>query len=113
MPHLCSGYSKNNPYDPTKPQLTKEGTGVLHYCGDQPCSWYEFAQAIFEEAKLMGFVTPRLIQSIEASAYPPPAARPAYSVLDCYRMEFNYVIAPSDWRLGIQSSLRNLGQKHN
>ena len=93
--------------------LQKEFTGVLHYCGDQPCSWYEFAQAIFEEAKLMGFVTPRLIQSIEASAYPTPAARPAYSVLDCYRIELNYGIAPSDWRLGIQSSLRNLGQKHN
>ena len=92
-------------------KLQKKFTGVLHYCGDQPCSWYEFAQAIFEEAKLMGFVTPKLIQSIEASAYPTPAARPAYSVLDCYRIKINYGISPSNWRLGIKSSLRNLEQK--
>ena len=31
------------------PQLnSRKDNGIYHYCGDQPCSWYDFANAIFE-----------------------------------------------------------------
>ncbi len=30
---------------------------IYHYCGDEPCSWYEFARAIFLEAEVQGLKT--------------------------------------------------------
>jgi dTDP-4-dehydrorhamnose reductase len=83
-------------------------SGTFHYCGDQPCSWYDFARAIFEEAELIGIETPKLVYPIDARAYPTAATRPGYSVLDCSRFEDQFKILPSDWRLGIQSCFRKL-----
>jgi len=83
-------------------------SGVLHYCGDSPVSWFEFAQEIFSEARKLGLKTPSLLHSIETSAYPTPAARPAYSVLDCSKITANFGIHSSDWRQGIRLVLGNL-----
>ena len=27
--------------------LKGSSSGIYHYCGDEPCSWYDFARAIF------------------------------------------------------------------
>jgi dTDP-4-dehydrorhamnose reductase len=81
---------------------------VLHYCGDSPVSWFEFAEEIFSEARKLGLKTPSLLHSIETSAYPTPAARPAYSVLDCSKITANFGIDSSDWRQGIRLVLGNL-----
>ena len=83
-------------------------SGVLHYCGDSPVSWFEFAQEIFSEARKLGLKTPSLLHSIETSAYPTPAARPAYSVLDCSKITADFGIHSSDWRQGIRLVLGNL-----
>lgn len=83
-------------------------SGILHYCGDLPVSWFEFAQEIFSEARKLGLKTPSLLHSIETSAYPTPAARPAYSVLDCSKITANFAIHSSDWRQGIRQVLDKL-----
>ena len=88
--------------------LEKTRSGVYHYCGSLACSWYEFAKVIFEEAELLGIETPNMIHSIGTSAYPTPAVRPAYSVLDCSQVEDKFRVLRSDWRSGIQSSLKKL-----
>jgi dTDP-4-dehydrorhamnose reductase len=33
-------------------ELKGSSSGIYHYCGDEPCSWYEFARAIFLEAEV-------------------------------------------------------------
>jgi len=51
--------------------------GIYHVTNSGHCSWYEFAQAIFEEAGISVRTLPLLSQE-----YPQAAARPAYSVLE-------------------------------
>ena len=59
-------------------QLVETGRyGLYHITNNGECSWYQFAQAIFELAGLQ----PRLLETTSA-AYGARANRPAYSVLD-------------------------------
>jgi dTDP-4-dehydrorhamnose reductase len=83
-------------------------SGIFHYCGDNACSWYEFAQAIFAEAKTFGLKTPSRINSIDSTKYPTRAMRPAYSVLACSKIDNTFGIAPSSWRDGIKSVLEKV-----
>ncbi len=60
-----------------------EARGVLHFSNAGAASWYDFAQAIAEEAVAAGVLaaSPPVIP-IPTADYPTPAARPSYSVLD-------------------------------
>jgi dTDP-4-dehydrorhamnose reductase len=84
------------------PQLnSRKDNGIYHYCGDQPCSWYDFANAIFDQAKTNNLKIPSKINSIETSAYPTPAKRPAFSVLSCSKIENDFGVHASNWHDGI------------
>ena len=83
-------------------------SGVYHYGGDHPCSWYEFALAIFLEAKKMGLKTPQLVHSIGSSAYPTRAVRPFYSVLDCRKINDFFGVNTSDWGFGVKDVIGKL-----
>ena len=82
--------------------LEGSSSGIYHYCGDEPCSWYDFARAIFLEAGMHGLKTPSYVKSIKTSDYPTPAIRPAYSVLDCSKIESFFDVNRSNWREGIK-----------
>lgn len=73
--------------------------GHYHFCGYEEASWFEFAETIFEVANTTGVLerSPSLTP-ISTSDYPTPAARPAYSVLDCSKISGVYDIEPSDWK---------------
>lgn len=88
--------------------LEKITSGIFHYCGDQSCSWYEFAETIFKEARSLNMKTPANINAIKTLDYPTLATRPVYSILDCTQIENIFGIKPSDWKLGIKSALRKL-----
>ena len=81
----------------------RSASGIYHYCGNQLCSWYEFARVIFEEARMSGLKTPDLINSIRTSDYPKAAVRPRYSALDCHKIKNTFGIKTSDWRLGVKN----------
>jgi len=51
--------------------------GLYHYSNEGQTSWYGFAKAIFEGSNLKIKTTP-----IKTEAYPTPAKRPVYSVMD-------------------------------
>lgn len=89
------------------PSLSSKISGghIFHYCGGQACSWYEFAKAIFAEAKIFGLKTPNCINSIDTVEYLTPAIRPSYSVLECSKINNTFGIAPSNWRNGIKCVL--------
>ena len=90
-------------------QLNEESSasGTFHYCGDQLCSWYEFAGVIFEEARISGLQTPGLIHSIQTSDYPTAAERPGYSALDCHKIRNTFGVNTSDWKLGVKNVVSN------
>jgi dTDP-4-dehydrorhamnose reductase len=93
------------------PQLnSRENNGIYHYCGDQPCSWYEFANVIFDQAMSNNLKIPSIVNSIETSAYPTPAKRPAFSVLDCSKIENECGVLASNWQEGIRQVIRKLEQ---
>jgi len=58
-------------------------TGIHHHTDAGVASWYDFAQAIAEDAHAAGLLEamPRVIP-ITTEEYPTPARRPAFSVLD-------------------------------
>ena len=88
--------------------LQKSSSAIYHYCGDEPCSWYEFSRAIFLEAELYGLKTPSNVKSITTADYPTPAIRPAYSVLDCTKIERTFPVIRSSWRDGIKTVIDRL-----
>ncbi len=51
--------------------------GIFHYSNEGLASWYDFAQAIFRLAR-----KPIHLKAIRTEAYPTPAKRPVFSLLD-------------------------------
>jgi dTDP-4-dehydrorhamnose reductase len=74
-------------------------TGVLHVAGAGQCSWYELAEATFEEAG-----TGTVAQPVTTAEFPRPAMRPAWSVLRSTRPDAP-VLPP--WREGLSTYLRS------
>ncbi len=68
-----------------------DATGIVHVAdatGPQGISWHDFAVAIHAGASARGLpLQAKSIEAIATSAYPTPAVRPAWSVLDCSRCE--------------------------
>jgi dTDP-4-dehydrorhamnose reductase len=94
------------------PQLSREQsqksplTGTYHFTNSGVASWYDFAVAIFEEAKPLGF--PMIVQRIvpiTTSEYPTPAQRPAYSVLSGEKISAVLGNHPPHWRQGLKKML--------
>jgi dTDP-4-dehydrorhamnose reductase len=77
--------------------------GIYHYCNEGVISWYDFAMAIKELANLSCKVIP-----IPTSAYPTPARRPAYSVLDTKKIQTQFSIQPRNWKESLAVCLRRL-----
>ena len=91
------------------PQLnSRKDNGLYHYCGDQPCSWYDFANAIFDQAMTNNLKIQSIVNSIETSAYPTPAKRPAFSVLDCSKIKNDFGVHASNWLDGVGQVINKL-----
>ena len=62
--------------------------GIYHYTNSGEATWYEFAQAIHAALQVQEPVTPLAhIEPTDTAGFPTPAKRPAYSVLDCAKIE--------------------------
>ena len=77
--------------------------GLYHYSNEGVASWYDFAKAIFEGSNLKIKTTP-----IKTEAYPTPAKRPVYSVMDKTKIKKTHNIKISHWREPINTSLKYL-----
>lgn len=71
--------------------------GIHHIAGGGECSWYEFAQEIFEQAGVVCQV-----MSMTTDELSRPAPRPPYSVLETERSQAIYL---PDWTEGLASYL--------
>ena len=57
--------------------------GIYHWSDQGAASWYDFACEIQKQAYELGLIDRKIpIHAIRTEAYPTPAKRPAYSVLD-------------------------------
>jgi dTDP-4-dehydrorhamnose reductase len=75
--------------------------GIYHYSDEGVCSWYDFAEAVVEEAKLSCKVIP-----IRSSEFNSAAKRPSYSVLDKSKIKENYNIEIQHWRTNLKSCIK-------
>jgi len=74
--------------------------GTYHVSNSGSCSWYEFAQAIFEEAGMKVELAP-----VDSSRFIRPAQRPAYSVLRHQSLSENGFPPMRNWREGLKEFL--------
>ena len=80
--------------------------GVMHYSDSGVASWYDFAVAIMDEAIAIGLLDqPVDIIPIPSSAYPTPAKRPHYSVLDKSDTIEALGYTPPHWRTSLRDVL--------
>jgi dTDP-4-dehydrorhamnose reductase len=86
---------------------THDVFGTFHYAGRGPTTWFEFARRIFAEARRHGMPSPE-VEPIASQAYPTPARRPAYSVLDCDKIGAVHGIVPPSWQDGLAACIANL-----
>ena len=89
-------------------------TGIYHWSDAGVCSWYDFAVAIQEEGESQGLLNRCVpVTPIAASAYPTPARRPAYSVLDKSATWSDLAIRGVHWRVQLRAMLEQLQEsKH-
>jgi len=78
---------------------------IYHYSNEGVCSWYDFAHAIFDIAKLNCHVNP-----IETKDYPTPAKRPHYSVPNKAKIAQVPSLETPYWRDALQHCLKELKQ---
>lgn len=88
-----------------------ELSGTYHLTASGETTWHGFAEAIFAEAEACGLLTriPR-VEAIETSAFPTPAKRPAYSVLDNASFVDTFGMTLPDWRDGLRETIRSIAR---
>jgi dTDP-4-dehydrorhamnose reductase len=88
--------------------LDRDVRGLHHWTDSGAISWYDFAQAIQEEALVLGLLARRVpIHPIRSAEYPTPATRPHYSVLDCSGLARAIGHVPPYWRDNLRQMLKN------
>ena len=70
--------------------------GIYNFSNEGVCSWYDFANEIFRQKGVSIDLKP-----IPTSAYPTPAKRPAYSVLDKTKIKKTFDIEISEWQTSL------------
>jgi dTDP-4-dehydrorhamnose reductase len=73
---------------------------IFHYANEGVTTWCGFAKEIMKIAQL-----PCTVKPITTAAYPTPATRPAYSVLDLSKIKKQFDIIIPDWRESLQREL--------
>jgi dTDP-4-dehydrorhamnose reductase len=87
----------------------KGDSSILHFTDAGVASWYDFAVAIYEEARTIDLVTkPVQVVPIPSDEYPTAARRPAFSVLDTRDTLRRLGIVPVHWRIMLREVLQEL-----
>jgi dTDP-4-dehydrorhamnose reductase len=85
------------------PEISKFN-GEYHLAAGGQSNWHEFASRIIEwmpEAERKC----RVVEKITTAEYPTPAKRPAYSVLDCGKLQKTFGLRLPDWETSLRQVL--------
>lgn len=86
-----------------------EVSGIFHWTDAGVASWYDFAVAIQEISLGLGLLENEIsIKPLPTSAYPTPAKRPPFSVLDKSAAEEVSGIQCTHWRSALKEMLVNV-----
>ena len=84
-------------------QPTIDNFGIYNFSNEGQCSWYDFANEIFHQKGIKIDLKP-----IPTSAYPTPAKRPAYSVLDKTKIKSTFDIEINEWQTSLATCINQL-----
>lgn len=87
----------------------QQALGTYHMTSADPCSWFDFATAIFAQARAAGIIdrSPTLLP-IASSQYPTPAQRPDWSVLDNSKLALVFGLTAPPWQHGLRDVIAQL-----
>lgn len=77
--------------------------GIYNFSNEGQCSWFDFAQKIFEYNHIQIDLKP-----IPTTAYPTPAKRPAYSVLDKSKIKSIFGLTINAWEDSLKRSISSI-----
>src|SRR5690606_23581267 len=84
-----------------------EKYGIYHASNTGECTWFEFAKAIFDEAKrIFDEEYPVRVEPCTTEEFPRPAPRPRNSVMEHLAIRTNGLRDLRPWREGLQAFLR-------
>ncbi len=89
--------------------IKREARGIFHYTNEGQASWYDFACAIVDEARIAGFkLVVEEVIPISTDEYPTLALRPKYSVLDKSKIRPLLDQPIPQWRTSLKKMLEEL-----
>ncbi|MEO2207440.1 dTDP-4-dehydrorhamnose reductase [Paenibacillus pabuli] len=94
--------------------MSTEKYGVYHASNSGACTWYEFTQAIFEEAQSFpGFHIQAEVDPCATDQFPRPAPRPRNSVMEHLSIRTNGLNDLRPWREGLRDFLKEIHIEKN
>jgi dTDP-4-dehydrorhamnose reductase len=86
-----------------------DGPRILHWSDAGAASWYDFAVAIGELGVAAGLLERAAeVRPLSTAAYPTPAQRPSYSLLDCSSSRLALALDPVHWGAALAEVLKGL-----
>jgi dTDP-4-dehydrorhamnose reductase len=86
-----------------------DGPRILHWSDAGAASWYDFAVAIGELGVAAGLLERAAeVRPLSTAAYPTPAQRPSYSLLDCTSSRAALGLEPLYWRAALAQILERV-----
>ena len=82
--------------------------GIYHATCQQQTTWFDFANAICEEAALLGKPLATSFVAAKTAELAAAAPRPAMSVLDCNMLRLRGLLRIPTWREALRGYLREL-----
>ncbi|MDO4896670.1 MAG: dTDP-4-dehydrorhamnose reductase [Moraxella sp.] len=106
--HILQTYQHSSNFD-------KNGfIGHYHLAPSGYCSWYDYAQFIFNTARKLNIeLKVNMVNPIPTSDYPTPAKRPLNSRLNCDKLKTQFNISLPHWQFGVEQVLKTLTQSEN
>ena len=83
--------------------ISASNYGIYNFSNQGQCSWYDFAKEIFHQKGVSIVLKP-----IPTSAYPTPAKRPAYSVLDKTKIKRTFGVEIKEWQTSLATCINQL-----
>ncbi|WP_163882588.1 dTDP-4-dehydrorhamnose reductase [Paenibacillus favisporus] len=85
-----------------------EKYGIYHASNSGDCTWFEFTQAIFEEASKIGILIKSELEPCTTAQFPRPAPRPENSVMEHLSIRTNGLTDLRPWREGLIDFLKQI-----
>lgn len=89
-------------------KINNDAFGTYHYSNEGIASWFDFATAIFKVSGKKIKTNP-----ISTEAYPTPARRPKFSLLNKEKIKKEFSIDILDWKESLKKAIMNLETKTN